>query len=131
MTRTNSRKISRRGVKKKTPFFGILLVFYIAGLGMWYVGLHMKSSQLSYSLEEKRAAVAESRNRVRNLKAEVEKSTGRSFVLRKVEEFNLGLQDPLPGQVVHVRHFQSGELPVQKLRGADSARATTIASSTR
>ena len=118
MARTNSRKIQRRGFKKKSPLPAVMLILWIATICMAFVYLHMSSSTLDFELKGKKADVTETQNRVRNLTAEVEKLTARRYILKKVEEFKLGLREPLPGQVHHVRHIDSSEgLPVQTLRG--------------
>ncbi|MCM8534237.1 MAG: hypothetical protein NE330_23945 [Lentisphaeraceae bacterium] len=117
MARTNSRKISRRGLKKKSPLPAVALILWVAGICMAFVYLHMNSRTLNYELEGRQTEVADTQNRIRNLTAEVEKLTGRRFILRKVTQFNLGLREPIPGQVHHVRHIESVDsLPAQRLR---------------
>ena len=86
MARTNSRKISRRGIKKKSPLPAVLLIMYMAGLCMFFVYLYMDSQRLNYELESKRHEVSESQSRIHNLTVEVEKLTSRRFVLRKIDE---------------------------------------------
>ena len=70
MARTNSRKISRRAVKKKSPVPAVLVLLYMAGLAMCYVFFQIDNRQLNYTLESKKKEVVESRNRIRNLNAE-------------------------------------------------------------
>ena len=127
MARTNSRKIQRRGLRKRSPLPAIFVILWIAALCMTFVYLHMSSSTLDYELKGKKADVAEAQNRVRNLTAEVEKLTTRKHILQKVEHFKLKLKDPIPGQVFHVRHIEKSDgLPVQKLR--DDLDSETVAS---
>ena len=117
MGRTNSRKIQRRTLKKKSPVPAVLLILWMATICMVFVYQYMPASTLDYELKAKKADVTEVHNRIRNLTAEVEKLTARRYILEKVEEFKLGLREPLPGQVYHVRHIQSGDgLPAQRLR---------------
>ena len=127
MARTNSRKIQRRGLKKKSPVPAVLLILWIAALCMTFVYLHMSSSTLDFELKGKKADVTETQNRIRNLTAEVEKLTGRRYILRKVTQLNLGLREPIPGQVHHVQHNDNADgLPVQSLR--DNIPNDTVAS---
>lgn len=127
MARTNSRKIQRRGLKKKSPLPAVFLILWVAALCMTFVYLHMSSSTLDYELKGKKADVAEAQNRVRNLTAEVEKLTTRKHILQKVADFKLGLNDPMPGQVFHVHHIDKSDgLPAQKLR--DDISSETVAS---
>ncbi|MCM8534961.1 MAG: hypothetical protein NE334_03390 [Lentisphaeraceae bacterium] len=117
MARTNSRKISRRGLKKKSPLPAVAVILWVAGICMAFVYLHMNSRTLNYELEGRQTEVTDTQNRIRNLTAEVEKLTARRFILRKVAQFNLGLREPIPGQVHHVRHIESDDsLPAQRLR---------------
>jgi hypothetical protein len=127
MARTNSRKISRRQVTRKSPLPALLIIVYMAGICMAYVWMHMDSARLKFTLGEQQNEIVESQNRMRNLNAEVEQLTGRRFILRKVAQFNLGLREPIPGQVHHVRYFAGEEtLPVQTLR--DKTEPETIVS---
>ena len=73
MARTNSRKISRRTVKKKSPIPAVLVVLYMAGLAICYVIIQIQNKELSYTLDTKKREAVETRNRIRNLNAEVEK----------------------------------------------------------
>ena len=128
MARTNSRKISRRGLKKKSPLPAVAIILYMAGICMAFAYFHMDSRTLSYDLEGRRGEVAETQNRIRNLTAEVEQLTARRFIMRKVEQFNLGLREPIPGQVHHVRHSESDEnLPAQRLREVPTDNETVAA----
>jgi hypothetical protein len=117
MARTNSRKISRRTVKKKSPLPAVLILLYMACLAIGYVYLNMDNRKLEYSLEHKTGEVLETQNLIRNLKAEVEKQTERGLILRKIRILNLDLAPPIDGQVITVSHMSRPEdLDPQKLR---------------
>ena len=111
MARTNSRKINRRAIKKKSPIPAILVLLYMAGLAMCYVIIQIDNRQLSYTLETKRKEAGETRNRIRNLNAEVEKLTAKRFIEAKVRQFNLGLRVPERHikQVYEVTHYDGSE----------------------
>ncbi len=111
MARTNSRKINRRAIKKKSPIPAILVLLYMAGLAMCYVIIQIDNRQLSYTLETKRKDALEARNRIRNLNAEVEKLTAKRFIAAKVRQFNLGLRVPERHikQVYEVTHYDGSE----------------------
>jgi len=111
MARTNSRKINRRAIKKKSPIPAILVLLYMAGLAMCYVIIQIDNRQLSYTLETKRKDASETRNRIRNLNAEVEKLTAKRFIEAKVRQFNLGLRVPERHikQVYEVTHYDGSE----------------------
>lgn len=129
MARTNSRKISRRAVKKKSPVPAVLVLLYMAGLAMCYVFFQIDNRQLSYTLESKKKEVVESRNRIRNLNAEVEKLTAKKFIEGKVHQFNLGLRVPEQRikQVYEVTHFDGSgeELSPQTLKKEDKTETLT------
>ena len=117
MARTNSRKISRRTVKKKSPLPAVLILLYMAGLAISYVYLIMDNQKLEYSLEHEAGEMLETQNLIRNLKAEVEKQTDRGSIKRKIRLLNLDLAAPIHGQVIAVSHMGRKEpLDPQKLR---------------
>ncbi len=117
MARTNSRKISRRTVKKKSPLPAVLILLYMTALAIGYVSLIMDNQKLEYSLEHKTGEMLETQNLIRNLKAEVEKQTERGLILRKIRILNLDLAPPIDGQVITVSHMGRSEgLDPQKLR---------------
>ena len=111
MARTNSRKINRRAIKKKSPIPAILVMLYMAGLAMCYVIIQIQNRQLSYTLETKKKEAVETRKRVRNLNVQVEKLTAKKFIEAKVRQFNLGLRVPerTIKQVYRVTHFDGNE----------------------
>ena len=129
MARTNSRKISRRAIKKKSPIPAVLVVLYMAGLAMCYVIIQIQNKELSYTLESKKKEAIETRNRIRNLNADVEKYTAKRFIERKVRQFNLGLREPEATikQVYQVTHFEDSndELAPQTLKQEDKVETVT------
>jgi hypothetical protein len=125
MARTNSRKISRRALKKKSPLPAVMILLYMAGLCMIYVWLHMENSKLNFELEVKESEVVETQNRIRNLAAKVEMRTNRKFIFAKIKEFNMRLEHPVEGQVVEVSHYSTDENPEhQSLREGNKEETT-------
>ena len=121
MARTNSRKINRRAVKKRSPLPWIFLILYMAGLAISYVYLHINNRKLEYSYEAKQDEVTDSQNLIRNLKAEVEKMTGRSFIMAQIRKFKMKLGPAQDGQIVEVTHLNPSErLTPQSLRDEDN-----------
>ncbi len=109
MARVSSRNTARRSVQKKSSLPSVALVLYMAGLAMYYVYLQSTNRQLHYSLEVKKKEISESRNRIRNINAEVEKLTAKRFIEAKVQQFNLGLRvpDQRIKQVYEVTHIDT------------------------
>jgi hypothetical protein len=117
MARTNSRKIARRTMKKKSPFPAIMIVLYMAGLSLAYVYLYMGNSKLRFDLEVKKSDVTETQNYLRNLEARVAMKTDKTIIVAKIKQFNMRLDKSLEGQVIDVLHFDtSSDLPPHKLR---------------
>lgn len=129
MARTNSRKISRRTIKKKSPIPAVLVVLYMAGLAMCYVIIQIQNKELSYTLESKKKEAIETRNRIRNLNADVEKYTAKRFIEGKVRQFNLGLREPEATirQVYRVTHFENrdNDLSPQTLKQENKVETVT------
>jgi cell division protein FtsL len=121
MARTNTRKIARRAVKKKNPLPAIMIVLYMAGLSLAYVSLYMGNSKLRFDLEDKESQVVESQNHLRNLAAKVEEKTNKVFIVAKIKQLGMRLDQSIEGQVINVRHFEPiSDLKPHKLReGSD------------
>ncbi|MCM8543505.1 MAG: hypothetical protein NE328_24770 [Lentisphaeraceae bacterium] len=129
MARTHSRKISRRTIKKKSPIPAVLVVLYMAGLAICYVIIQIQNKELSYSLDTNKKEAVETRNRIRNLNAEVEKYTAKKFIDGKIRQFNLGLREPEASikQVYQVTHFDQsdGDLAPQTLKQENKVETVT------
>ena len=127
MARTNTRKIARRTMKKKSPFPAIMIVLYMAGLSLAYVYLYMGNSKLRFDLEVKNSDVIETHNYLRNLEARVAMKTDKTIILAKITQFNMKLGVPLGGQVIDVLHFDtSSDLRPHKLRQGISDDSETL-----
>ena len=117
MARTNSRKMPRQPVRKKSPLPAVLLLVWMAGLAMAFVWIQVENRKLRYSLEKEKSEVIQTRNRIRNLNAEVEKRTTKKFIDDKIELYGMALREH-NDQIYKVTHFDSeGNTPAQTLRG--------------
>ena len=120
MARTHSRKISRGKAKKKNPFPAVILLVYILGLSLTYVYFYIDSSNKESMLKGKQDLLVEKKLQLRNLETDIERYTGKSFIMKKVKEMRLGLRYHINGQVVEVRHLEdNNNLKPQQLREND------------
>ena len=120
MARTHSRQISRKKAKKKNPFPAVLLLLYILGLSLTYVYFYIDTSNKESMLKGKQDLLAEKILQKRNLETDVERYTGKTFIMKKVKEMGLGLGYHITGQVVEVRHLEdNNSLKPQQLREND------------
>jgi len=96
--RKNGQKPVRFG-----PMFGLVLAFIFAsGAGLGYIWHRNRNAQLSRQVAQKRAELEAWRLQNQTLERQLEVLRSHPYLLRRVQELNLGLVLPQPEQILRL-----------------------------
>jgi cell division protein FtsB len=99
---TANRKKGERPVRFG-PLFGLVLAFLFAsGAGLGYVWHRNRNAQLSRQVAQKRAELEAWRLQNQTLERQMEVLRSHPYLLRRVQELNLGLVMPQPEQILRL-----------------------------
>ena len=103
--------------KKKSHLMTILGTVTLLAMAtsslIYYTWLKADSNKLGRKLDKSKKEIVDSHTILNNLEAEKAHYTERSYIMKKVIDHKLRLQDPEPGQVRFVRHYpEHPESPV-------------------